>query len=277
MDITEKIYRLWKKNEPFALATVVKTTGSAPGKTGFKMLVEKNGAAAGTVGGGFLEQDVLKECLSRMKSGESGVKEYILDEKKDGVQMGPDQIIAPMICGGGVWIYFEVSRPPAQALIFGAGHVGSALSRILAPLDYRVTLIDNRREFADEKKNPLAKTVLSDYREFAESLDTGPRSFAAIMTHGHEHDYEILSSLMKKKDPSAYIGVIASKAKSKAMIRKLKKELGPDVDLSRLYTPIGLDIGGNSASEIALGIAAEIQAARYGRKNSHMRDAVKEG
>ncbi|VEN73494.1 conserved hypothetical protein [Candidatus Desulfarcum epimagneticum] len=277
MDITEKIYRLWKKNEPFALATVVKTTGSAPGKTGFKMLVEKDGAAFGTVGGGFLEKDARKECLLRIRSGESGIKEYILDDKKDGVPTGPDQTLAPMICGGGVWIYFEVSRPPAHAVIFGAGHVGSALCRILAPLDYRVTLIDNRPEFADETRNPLVKTVLADYREFAETLDTGPRSFAAVMTHGHEHDYEILMGLMKKKDPPAYIGVIASKAKSRAMIRKLKKDLGPGVDLSRLYTPIGLDIGGNSASEIALGIAAEMQATRYDKKNSHMRDAVKEG
>ena len=275
MDINEKIFRLSKNNLPFVSATVVKTSGSTPGKIGFKILVEKDGSKTGTVGGGFLEKDVVNECLLRIKSQESGVKEYLLSEAGDAGDSkgghGHETVVAPMICGGSVWIYFEAARAKIPAHIFGAGHVGTALCHFLAPMNYHITLLDNRTDMADKEQNRnVDEMIFSDYQTFCDSFDPPKDSFVVIMTHGHEHDYQILSSLYKKKHPLKYIGVIASRAKAAAMVKKLRDEMGRDLDISNLHTPIGLDIGGNSAAEIALAIAAEMQAVQYGRQSAHI-------
>ena len=277
MDINEKIFRLSKHNLPFVSATVVKTSGSTPGKIGFKMLVEKDGSKIGTVGGGFLEKDVVEECLLRIKSQESGVKEYLLADTNEAKgDSGHETMATPMICGGSVWIYFEAPRTKTPVYIFGAGHVGTALSQFLFPLNYRVTLLDNRAGFADEERDShLEETLCCDYHSFCDSFDPPEDSFVAIMTHGHEHDYQILSRLYRRKCSLKYIGVIASRSKAVAMIKKLRKEMGRDLDISNLHTPIGLDIGGNSAAEIALAIAAEIQAVRHGKQSVHMRQSRK--
>lgn len=90
-----------------------------------------------------------------------------------------------------------------------------------------------------------------------------PKSFAVILTHGHKSDYEILKSIYERQLDFKYVGVIASKSKASAMIHDLKEDLSNDIDLSNLHMPIGLKIGGNTAEEIALSIAAEMQSIKY--------------
>ena len=95
------------------------------------------------------------------------------------------------------------------------------------------------------------------------------------MTQGHNYDYEILKVLYKRKLTLRYIGVIASKSKSAGLIKKLKQDFGDNIDLSNLYTPIGLKIGGSTEKEIALSIASELQAIRHGEEVAHMRNFIK--
>ncbi len=77
------------------------------------------------------------------------------------------------------------------------------------------------------------------------------------------HDYIIAKNIYLKKRSFPYVGVIASKSKAASLVSKLKKEIGQDIDLSNFHSPVGLKIGGSTAEEIALGIAAEIQAIHY--------------
>ena len=168
MKTLEKIIELRETNEPYVIATVVKTTGSVPGKEGFKILVELQGATTGTVGGGNIEREVISESLKRLKNGKSGLEEYILQEENAAKDKINDAKIIPMMCNGKVWIYYDVVGSQIPVYIFGGGHVGQALSSLLNQLGYRIILIDNRKEFASKEKNPYAHELYSkEYTKYA--------------------------------------------------------------------------------------------------------------
>jgi xanthine dehydrogenase accessory factor len=261
MSIFEKILELEKSNSSFVIATVVNLNGSIPGKIGFKMIVESNGNATGTVGGGAIENEVIKESLKRLSSGESGIKEYFLSDKQT---LSTDETqIVPMMCSGKVTIYFEVHGQLPTVYVFGGGHVGEALLYFLSPLNYHTILIDNRREIIEKKNLSASEVKLVEYEEFAKSFLPLKNSFVIVLTQGHKFDYEIVKSIYERNLVVKYIGVIASKNKAKKLIENIKKDLGDGIDLSKLHTPIGLKIGGSTASEIALSIASEIQSIRF--------------
>ncbi|MFZ0455388.1 MAG: XdhC/CoxI family protein [Ignavibacteriaceae bacterium] len=262
MDIYKEILELEKNNQSFVIATVVKTSGSAPGKPGFKMIIKTHGSTIGTVGGGAIEVEVIKEAVKRFSTGESGTNEYLLSDN-DSLE-NSNATVVPMKCSGQATIYYEVHGSLTTVYVFGGGHVGHALLYSLAPLNYHTILIDNRKEFTSPEKNPSAEEyIYKEYSDFADQFTPPPKSFAVILTHGHKYDYEILKKIYQRKLDFKYVGVIASKSKASAMIHELKEQLSNDIDLSNLHTPIGLKIGGNTAEEIALSIAAEIQAVKY--------------
>lgn len=262
MDIYKEILELEKNNQSFVLATVVNTSGSAPGKVGFKILIKKDGSTIGTVGGGAIEVEVIKEAVKRLSSGESGTKEYLLSDNES--LENSNVTVIPMKCSGKASIYYEVHGNLTTVYIFGGGHVGHALLYYLAPLNFHTILVDNRKEFASIEKNPLANEhILNEYSNFVNEFSPPSKAFAVVLTHGHKYDYEILKKIYERKLNFQYVGVIASKSKASSIIHTLKEELSDNIDLSNLHTPIGLKIGGSTAEEIALAIAAEIQSIKY--------------
>lgn len=262
MNIYKEILRLEETNSPFVVATVIASEGSVPGKVGFKLLIKSDSATTGTIGGGALETEVIKESLKRLSENSSGMKEYILSDNPEIKTEGLS--VVPMKCSGKVAIFYEVYKGLSTVYIFGGGHVGNALLYYLSPLKYHTVLIDNRKEFANSEKNPNAKEIiLKDYPEYANEFKPDKSFYAVILTHEHKFDYQILKALYERDLEFKYIGVIASRSKAASMIDNLKKDLGEDIDLSRLHTPVGLKIGGNTAEEIALAIVAEIQSVKY--------------
>ncbi|GAB4371533.1 MAG: hypothetical protein Kow0042_14320 [Calditrichia bacterium] len=139
MKVYKKIAELIEENKSFTIATVVDTRGSVPGKIGFKMVVDREGKSFGTVGGGELEQRVVAECIARLERGESGLREYLLQEKAGSAKKGQAEVI-PMMCNGKVWVYYEVVRNRPSVFVFGGGHVGQALSYFLSKLNYHLIL-----------------------------------------------------------------------------------------------------------------------------------------
>ncbi len=262
MDIYEKIIELKNKNESFAIASVVKNSGSVPGKVGFKMIIKNDGTTLGTVGGGAIEVRAIDDALALLKKNESGLIDYVLSSDKSIV----GENVVPMMCNGKVWIFFESYNRNPSVYVFGGGHVGKSLLHFLKPLKFNVTLIDNRPEFSDPQKYPEADfCVTSNYNEFLEKFAPPENSYFVVLTHGHEFDFEILSGIIKRNVNHAYVGVIASKSKAADLIERLKKEIGHEFDLEKIHTPIGLKIGGDTAEEIALSIAAQIQTVRYSK------------
>lgn len=273
MNIYKRAVELEEENRPFVIATVISSEGSVPGKVGFKMLVEDENHTFGTVGGGAIEKQVIIESISLIQNGVSGSREYLLSD--NAIQENVPEKVIPMMCSGKVTIFYEVHGEKSDVYVFGGGHVGQALLYFLKPLGFHTILIDNRQQFANRDTNPDAsECILSDYLEYVNKFSPGPQSYAVIVTHGHRFDNDILKILYKRKLKLQYIGVISSKAKAERLIEGVTSEY-PDSNLSILHTPIGLNIGGNSSAEIALAIAAEIQAVKNGKLEGNLVQASK--
>ncbi len=210
------------------------------------MAVFKDGSIEGTIGGGGLEKLVIKDALDVLKRERSILKEYPLN-KESGLQ----------VCGGAVSIFIEALGPAKKLIIAGGGHIGLSLSLIAKLLGLSVTVVDNRRDFADKKRFPHADEII--YAPYARALkrqSIDRNTFVVIVTHAHAHDTECLRAALKTD--AAYIGMIGSKTKIKLVFDRLRKE-GVDKDkLRKVHTPVGLKIGAQTPEEIAVSIAAEL-------------------
>jgi len=263
MDIYKKATQLGENNQPFVIATVTDVQGSAPGKIGFKILVQGEGTILGTVGGGAIEKHIIEESLDRLKRSDSGMAHYILSQNAREMK---DVKVIPMSCSGRISVFYEVHGRKPVVYVFGGGHVGQALLYNLKPLDWYSILIDNRKDFATKEKNPYADEIIfEDYEKYSKKFTPVEDSFVIILTHGHKYDQKILNILYKRELSLPYIGIIASKSKAAGLFKKLKENVGKEINTSVIHSPVGLDIGGNSAAEIALAIAAEMQSLRYNK------------
>jgi xanthine dehydrogenase accessory factor len=263
MNIYDHVSKLNAKNTSFALTTVIKTSGSVPGKIGFKMVVSEDSKTYGTVGGGALEQTVIKEALRRLESNESGIEDYTLSSSLDSPTDASKNVI-DMNCNGKTSIFYDVHKQNPSVYVFGGGHVGQALLYFLSPLNYYLRLVDNRPEIASKEFSPNADEINSqEYVEYASTFKPDENSYIVILTQGHRYDYDILASIIRRKLNVKYIGIIASRNKAASMKKRLREKFGSDFSHLNISTPVGLKIGGNTAAEIALAIAAEIQSIRY--------------
>ena len=166
----------------------------------------------------------------------------------------------------GEWeVYVEVQRSLPELVIVGAGHIARPLCQIGSMIGFRVTVIDDRSEFADERWFPDADRVLVvDYNEPFERVEVRSDSFIVLVTRGHKYDYDCIQQLLSTKSRPAYLGMIGSRRRVRAAFEAL---VGDGVDPERLadvHAPIGLDIAAETPEEIALAIAAELVAVRRG-------------
>lgn len=161
-----------------------------------------------------------------------------------------------------VTLLFE-SFAPADALwIFGGGHVCRSLVPLVTPLGFRVTVTDSRPEYA--RPGLFPGVTGARCRQYTGAIDDVPDgAFVVIMTHAHEYDFQLLRDAARREPPFAYVGMIGS-VKKVSRAHEILREAGITPG-THVYTPIGLDLGaGGTAAEIALSIAAEIQAVRGG-------------
>lgn len=151
--------------------------------------------------------------------------------------------------------YTEPVSRPGRVWIFGGGHVGAALVPVLAAVDFRVCVFDNRPDFAVQARFPEARAVIcGDYASLGISLTKN--DFAVIMTPGHQADYEVLTQVLRTD--AAYVGCIGSKKKTARTLERLRDDGFTEADIARLHAPIGLDILAETPAEIAVSIAAEL-------------------
>jgi len=158
--------------------------------------------------------------------------------------------------------FLEPISPFPRLLIVGAGHIGQAVARQGSWLDFDISVVDDRPEYASREKFPSGTSlVVSEIeravREFPVSADT----FIVIVTRGHSHDAEALRACVRS--PAAYIGMIGSRRKIALMRERFLSEgwaTPPEWD--RVHAPIGLKIGSVTVDEIAVSIAAELVQVR---------------
>lgn len=255
-DWISKLNELRNSGQLMVLVTVTKTEGSTPREIGAKMLVLANGSFFGTIGGGGVEKMALEEARKCLDEGISRTFEIALTEKNK------------MLCYGKMELYMDVIFNNPQVYIFGAGHVGQALSRVLAETPFVIHLVDEREEWIGSDRIP--GTVNRHGKSFAQFIEStgwnGENTYVAIMTHSAEIDQEILSLVLKK--PNYYLGLVGSENKWKKIRSNLVQAGFSEDELLKVRCPVGLKLGGKSPQEIAISIAAEILKTYYEKGNT---------
>lgn len=247
-----KLEELRKSDQPVVMVTVVQSKGSSPREAGAKMLVRPNGDFFGTIGGGNLEAQAIQDAKKCFEEGKSRSVEYLLCAKTG------------QCCGGVVELMMEIVNDNPKVYIFGAGHVGQALSKTLLGTPFSVHLIDDRPEWIESNKIP-SEVVRhqSAWERFLEkaSFDS-QKTYVIVMTHSHPMDRNIIKEVIGR--PAKYIGLIGSRTKWLDFQLQLGKE-GLDSKLfSRVQCPIGQKTGGKAPQEVAISIAAELLKIHYG-------------
>jgi xanthine dehydrogenase accessory factor len=279
-EIYEEIIRLKRSGREGVLVTVTDREGHTPADIGAKMLVipkcseYKEFDTIGTVGGGTLEHLAVNYARKVLKFRTSGVNKYVLSRDNE-VLTENESLEAQktgMLCGGTASLFFEYIGVREVAVIFGGGHIGSALVGFLKPLNFAITVVDDREEVVSQIDG-VDKAVCGKYEEVFGGEGFPDEAFAVICGYSHEKDYVIFRRFFTEGWKPRYIGLLASKPKRDSMFERIRQELGKTPDLSRVYSPVGLNIGGKTPAEIALSVACEIQAIRYGKNdNRFMRD-----
>jgi len=165
---------------------------------------------------------------------------------------------------GGELILEPIGGAP-QLLIFGAGHVSRYLSRVASTAGFHVTVIDDRKEFANTERFPEAsKTLAVEFADAFHHVTVTPLTFIVIVTRGHRCDQDILLNAINT--PAKYIGMIGSKRKVLVTYEHLIDDGVSAEKLQRVHAPIGLDIGAVTAEEIAVSIVAELIYVRRGEQ-----------
>ena len=145
-----------------------------------------------------------------------------------------------------------------KAYIFGAGHVGHKLAPLLNYVGFYTVVLDDREKYANRNRFPKVNEVvlLDSFHNALDNLHIDENSYIIIVTRGHQYDQTILGQALRTD--AAYIGMIGSIAKRDQIYRKLMDEGFSMKELDRVFSPIGLHIGGQTPEEISIRIAAEL-------------------
>jgi xanthine dehydrogenase accessory factor len=258
-DLYRELAILAEQGTPFVLATIIESAGSTPRKTGAKMVVLADGRIIDTVGGGKIEAQVIVDSLDALKRGVSRTVEYVLRPTGEHA-LG-------MVCGGEAKVFLEVHAPDRTLVIAGAGHISQKLCPMAKLLDFRVVVVDQRPEFANAERFPLAdEVIVGSPAEIASLVRLDDRTHVVIVTHGHLFDKDALRAVATS--PVAYVGMIGSRTKVRTVMHDLQEEGVPAEALARAYAPIGLDLGGQTPGEIAVSILSQIIAGWHDRQVS---------
>ena len=269
---------------------MVGSHGSTPQSAGATLLLHEDMSTEGTLGGGCVEAEVRKQAFALLERNESDVLKFQLDHDygwDDGLICGGTMRVAVMPVGEaadvaaflGAAESLEGRRParvplrvrldgkpveyrlhieaPSRLVIAGAGHVGATLAKMAVDLDFEVTVIDDRGEFANESRlPPPIVPIVGDIERTmrAEPMDDG--TFVVIVTRGHNRDEQALHAVIERD--ARYVGMIGSRRKVKLIVDDLAAVGVDRARLELLHAPIGLDIGAVTVPEIAVSILGEL-------------------
>lgn len=258
----------------------------------YRVLLNSDLAAdEGMVCGGIMEvlleplnqaapYDVALDCLKNQKPAvlvtriTSGVLKGVYDTsglKLAGEDCEVDPEILLQVCKNGKTslvidekgysVLYQPILPEEKLLILGAGHVGQYVAAFGSKLDFKVTVVDDRPDFANPSRFPDVDQILcTDFEQAIEQYEIDSNTYIVIVTRGHKYDEACLRSVLGK--PYKYLGMIGSRRRVKMLLSKLENEGFILEELKKVKTPIGLQIGAETPAEIAISILGEIISAR---------------
>lgn len=264
MDWVDELQRLREGRSPAVVVTLAMVRGHAPRNGGAKLVVSPGGLF-GTVGGGNLEATAIDRARELLAAGsaEPMLLTMKLNDKvttEYGVQC----------CGGEVTMMLEPVRVVPSVAIFGLGHVGLELARVLARQELELHLIDARAEMLDPARvgepgatGPLGDAVATVHLRHAPVPEAAitelpPGTHVLVMTHDHVEDLAVIDQALRSDRPGS-IGLIGSASKWARFRAKLADLGHTDADLARVTTPIGIpEVTGKAPATIAVSVAAHI-------------------
>ncbi|GGJ34066.1 XdhC family protein [Streptomyces brasiliensis] len=234
------------RGEAAAIARIV--TGPAE-LTGRAVLVRPDGSYDGGFGGHpELDRTVAAEAGAFLDAGRTGT----LEIGEQGSR-----------CGAPLTVLVETSVPPPRMIVFGAIDFASALVRIGKFLNYRVTVCDARPVFATQTRFPEADEIVVEWpHEYLGRTAVDARTVLCVLTHDAKFDVPLLRLALRL--PVAYVGALGSRRTHLDRNQRLREVGVTDLELVRLRSPIGLDLGARTPQGTALSIASEIVADRRG-------------
>mgnify|MGYP003647870403 FL=1 len=240
------------KKTPVALVTVTKVLGSAPCKVASKMIVTYQKKIHGTIGGGKLEFQIIEEAVKAIHENKTKEFSYTL---------GPE---FEQCCGGKVELIIEPMNQSPELYLFGAGHIGVALCKVLKDTPFNITLLDTRENWESTIETDKSISFSGvEFDHYKQTINWGDNCYVIIMTHDHKLDFEITALAVHSK--TKYIGLIGSKTKKNKFNNLLINELGFIAGITAVHCPVGLDLGGTNPKEIAISVASELLKVYYGK------------
>jgi len=230
---------------PVAVATII----DGPGQVGSRRIIWEGDRSDGTLGAGDrLDQAVDDDARGMLAQGLTGVRRYGPDGERRRDELG---------------IFVQSFAPAPRMLVFGAIDFAAAVAKAGKFLGYHVTVCDARPVFATASRFPDADEVITDWpHRYLSGISTDERTVICVLTHDPKFDVPLLEVALRQ--PAAYIGAMGSRRTHDDRLARLRDVGITDVELSRLRSPIGLDLGARTPEETAIAIAAELIQLRWG-------------
>jgi len=224
-----------------------------PPQHGAKLLVLDGGIAEGTLGDEFLDRRFAGEAQETLRAGRS--RTLFLE---------------------GVRAFVEVFTPPSILLVVGASHVAMPLTAFGRTLGFRTIVVDGRPRFATPERFPdVDELRVGIPSELVEQVPLIPTTALVLVAHDYKYDLPVLRHALKT--PVGYIGLLGSTRRGAAILDLLREDGVTEDELERVRVPIGLDLGAQSAPEIALAVLAEILAVQRGATGLPISEKVRRG
>jgi xanthine dehydrogenase accessory factor len=252
MDLFEEIVKMRRAGQRGALATIVHTNGSIPSYESSRMLVREDGSIAGTIGGGCVEADVWAAAKEVMQKEAPRKMVFNLNNEAS-YDNG-------LICGGTLEVFVEPILPQPVVVLFGGGHISTALAKAASAAGFGVRVVDDRETFANAERFPMAQEIFTSYVDAYEKIQPNASTYLVIVTRGHRDDMRVLAWAVRTD--ARYVGMIGSKRKVLSVYKALEAEGFRPEEFESVYAPMGLEIGALSPEEIAISIVAELIAVR---------------
>ncbi|MCI0488340.1 MAG: XdhC family protein [Blastocatellia bacterium] len=254
------LYRTIRAEVENGKCAVVVTLLQYPDRQGgvlSKMLVFEDGEMKGTLGDAALDKEARLKALDLIQKRTS--RTVALDANPSSAE-----------------VFFEVHGPRPTLIIFGAGHISIPLVGLAREMGLRTVVVDGRPRFATRERFPdVDELLIGIPSEIAEQLSYTVSTFVVLTAHDYKYDIPVLKTVIETE--AVYIGLLGSKRRGQAILKFLE-ESGVDAQLlARVRVPTGLDIGAQTAQEIALSILAEAVAVKAGRTGRPMRETRDEG
>ncbi len=222
---------------PVALATRLRKEGREYAPDG-RLLVESDGSAHGDLSA---DDRVREAALACLREGTARTVPLDLEH---------ELLVEPVL-----------AKP--RLVVAGGGHVGLAIAKLAALLEYEVTVVDDREDFASrERFGPGIDVVRADMVEALGSLPMGWNTFVVVATRGHKLDTHCLRAAVRRD--VRYVGLLGSRRKTVLIAKMLRDEGVPEERIRAVHAPVGLDLGGRTPAEIALSVLAETSMERFG-------------